>query len=213
MPDTTKAGEDPEIEAIREVNNALMRLADGDARARVIAYVGAKLGLPIRATLSSAPHHVGDQKAPPHEPPSAVDSPVDALDSEGISPVAVKWIKRSQLQISDLSKVYSIGLDEIDLIAAKVPGSNKKERMRSVMLLKGIAAYLASGAARVTHEQVKEACLHYDAYDANNFASYLKSFSADVSGTKESGYSLTPKGLTSATELVKDALTLVTAKK
>ena len=78
--------------------------------------------------------------------------------------------------------------------------------MHSVLLLKGIAAYLGSGAARFTHEQLKEACLHYKAYDAANFATSLKSFSAEVSGDKSTAYVLTPRGLSSATDIVKKML-------
>jgi hypothetical protein len=50
------------------------------------------------------------------------------------------------------------------------------------------------------------ACVHYDAFDANNFAAHMKNFSADISGTKEAGYALTARGLTSATELVKQMI-------
>ena len=78
--------------------------------------------------------------------------------------------------------------------------------MRSVLLLKGIAAYLGTGAARVTYEQLKEASLHYDAYDSANFASYIKSFASEAGGTKESGYTLTARGLTTATDLVRGML-------
>jgi hypothetical protein len=94
-------------------------------------------------------------------------------------------------------------VDEIDLIAKTVPGKGKRDKMRSVFLLKGAAAYLGTGAARVTHEQIKEACLHYDAFDVANFAVNLRSLSGEVSGTKEAGYTLTPRGLASATEMVK----------
>ena len=62
-----------------------------------------------------------------------------------------------------LSHVFSLGGDEVDLIAKKVPGKSAGARMRSVFLLQGVAAYLASGAPRFTQERVKEACLHYNA--------------------------------------------------
>jgi hypothetical protein len=75
--------------------------------------------------------------------------------------------------------------------------------MRSVFLLKGVAAYLGTGAARFTHEQMKEACLHYDAFDAGNFATNFKGLASEVSGSKDSGYALTARGLASATEMVK----------
>ncbi len=102
-----------------------------------------------------------------------------------------------------LSSLFSLGVDEIDLVAKKVPGSNKKDKMLSVFRLKGVAAYLGAGVARFTHEEVKEACVHYDAFDTNNFAAYLKSIASEVSGTKESGYTLTARGLTEATEMIK----------
>ena len=75
--------------------------------------------------------------------------------------------------------------------------------MHSVFLLKGVAAYLGTGAARFTHEQIKETCLHYDAFDSSNFAVYFKSLSAEVSGNKETGYTLTPRGLAAGTEMVR----------
>src|ERR1700731_4194300 len=91
----------------------------------------------------------------------------------GISPLARKWMTRNGLGAQSLTSLFSLGADEIDLVARTVPGKSKRERMRSVLLLKVIAAYLSNGAARVTHEQVKEACLHYDAYDSPNHAKYL----------------------------------------
>lgn len=128
-------------------------------------------------------------------------------DIEGISPVALKWMKRSGLEPKGLQKLFSLGIDEIDLVAKDVPGKKTKERMHSVLLLKGIAAYLGTGVARVTHEQLKEACLHYNAYDGSNFASYMKTFASEVGGAKEGGYTLSARGLTAGTDLVRGLLT------
>jgi hypothetical protein len=108
----------------------------------------------------------------------------------GISSVARKWMARNGLQASELTKVFSLGVDEIDLVAKTVPGKSKRERMRNVFLLRGVAAYLGTGAARFSHEQVKEACLHYDAFDATNFAAHFKSLSNEVSGSRDTGYTL-----------------------
>ena len=115
-------------------------------------------------------------------------------------------MKRSDLDSKSLQSLFSLGIEEIDLVAKSVPGSSKRERTRNVLLLKGIAAYLGTGTPRITYEQLKEACLHYNAYDATNFATYLKSFTADAGGTKEAGYTLTPRGLTAGTDLVKELL-------
>jgi hypothetical protein len=94
------------------------------------------------------------------------------------------------------------------LVAESVPGKNKAERMHSVFLLKGIAAYLAAGAARFTHETAKETCLHYDAFDATNSAKIFKGFTSEVSGTRETGYTLNPRSLARATDLVKSMVHL-----
>ncbi len=72
--------------------------------------------------------------------------------------------------------------------------------------MKGIAAYLSTGAARITAEQIKEACLHYDAYDSPNHAKYLRGMSTELSGSKESGHKLTARGLTAGTELIREIL-------
>jgi hypothetical protein len=110
---------------------------------------------------------------------------------------------RNGLQAKQLSSIFSLGVDEIDLVARSVPGKRKAEKLHSILLLKGLAAYLGSGVARFTHEQLKEACLDYDAYDPSNFAAVLKRLSSEVSGDKEKGYVLTARGLTRATEMVK----------
>ncbi len=110
---------------------------------------------------------------------------------------------RSSLTAEELSAIFSLGTDDIDLVAKKLPGSSKREKLRSVFLLEGIAAFLGTGTARFTHAKVKEAALHYDAFDAGNFAVHFKTLSSEVSGDKGSGYLLTARGLASATELLK----------
>jgi hypothetical protein len=100
--------------------------------------------------------------------------------------------------VTRIGCVDSLGLDEIDLVAKSIPGKSKNERTRSVLLLQGVASYLSTGVARVTHDKVKEACLHYDAWDSDNFARYLRNLSREVGGNRESGYMLTAAGLTAA---------------
>ena len=109
-------------------------------------------------------------------------------------------------QVPKLHDLFSLGIDEIDLVAKHVPGNSKSERLRNVILLKGVAAYLSTGTPRITSEQLKEASLHYNAYDLTNHAKHLKGFAPYVGGTKEAGYTLTARGLAAATELVKGLL-------
>jgi hypothetical protein len=199
----------PEISAISSVYNALKAL-DPSAQMRVLRYSAEMLGLSAE-TVGSGVRRPQDQDVD-QGAETVLPAPGPMLDSqgtddaEGISPVALKWMRRSGLDPKSLQKLFSLGIDEIDLVASKIPGSSKKDRMRSVLLLKGIATYLGTGVPRVSYEHLKEACLHYDAYDAGNFAAYIKSFAAEVTGSKELGYTLSARGLTSGTEIVKKML-------
>jgi hypothetical protein len=207
MAKTTSTKPEPEIAAISEVYAALVGL-QSDAQARILKYVADKLQVPIASTSVDSPaaatvteefHHGGETEHA--ETKDEVDE-----ESEGISPGGRKWITRSGLQVSQLTPIFSLGGDEIDLIAKKVPGNSKAKRMRSVFLLKGLAAYLGSGAARITYQEAKETSLHYDAFDSNNPNYVFKTVASEVSGSKETGFTLTPRGIASATALVKEMI-------
>jgi len=205
---TTVNEVDPEISAIGFVFNALRGL-DSASQARVLDYVALKLGV---RSISPAQTTAESQKSTPEPAQLEVTVPEDAAHPterddddeslEGISSVAKKWMRRSSLSPTALSKLFSLGIDDIDLVAKAVPGESKKERMHSIFLLEGIAAYLGTGVARFTHEKVKEACLHYDAFDNANFAKHYRDFSTEVSGSKDSGYTLTARGISAATDLI-----------
>jgi hypothetical protein len=195
---------DSEISAISAVYAALRQL-DSAAQTRVLNYVAMKLGISPTAIEDrrpvNSPREAEDAHAMTRE--TQTQSAEEPEDELGISPVARKWMSRNGLTPEQLSAIFSIGADEIDLVAKSVPGESKRERMRNVILLKGIAAYLATGAARFGHEQMKETCLHYDAFDVNNFYTYFKALSSEVSGDRRAGYTLTVRGITSGTELIK----------
>jgi hypothetical protein len=191
-----------ELVAMEAVHAALKEL-EPEIQKRVLNWVATTLNIDYSTRASSVPRREEheDGGRPDASPETEREDTSGILD--GISPVAKKWITRNGLQPERLSTIFSLGGEEVDLIANTVPGKKKKERMRSVFLLKGVAAYLGTGAARFTHEQMKEACLHYDAFDAGNFAVHLKSLSGEVAGTKDTGYTLTPRGIANATEMVK----------
>jgi hypothetical protein len=200
--------DDLEFNAMRNVYAALKDL-DSHAQNRVLAYVCERLGLkrevPDGAELNytrSGSSAVGRSKHPEEDRDTSSNSvSTDGLD--GVSPVAQKWIKRNGLSPNNLSELFSLGVDEIDLVAKSVPGKSKRQKLRSVLLLTGIASYLGSGAPRVAHEKLKEVAGHYDAFDSANFAATVKDLAAEASGNKDTGYTLTARGLTSATELIK----------
>jgi hypothetical protein len=197
---------DPEIIAITAVHAALRSLP-ADAQDRVLRYVAAKLRREVPSEARSTETSQGDTSeerasaAPRHEQQSAAET-----EDDGISDAGKKWVRRNGLDSTSLGTVFSLGVDDIEVVANKIPGKAKKDRMRNVILLKGVAAYLSGGVARLSHAELKETCLHYDAYDEANSTKYIKAFASDVSGSAKSGYTLTSRGLASATELIKSML-------
>jgi hypothetical protein len=210
---STQPEPDKEILAITAVYAALKEL-DAPAQSRVIEYVLKKLNLPLQASShEQAEQSRSDETASTQSDDQAGGQNESHKDSSGdeftgISPVAQRWIQRNGLRAEQLSSIFSLGGDEIDLVANKVPGKSSRAKMRSVFLLKGVAAYLGGGAARFAHDKVKETCVHYDAYDSANFAKHLKEFAPEISGSKESGYTLTARGLANAAGIVKEMLGL-----
>lgn len=200
---TNLSGIAPEADAIKRVHAALEPLSK-EARARVMSYISQMLEIPKQCLPEQyEPEPRAEHQLQSYAVTQEPSGSNEEYGLEGVSPVAKKWMIRNGLSVNSLSGLFSIGGDEIDLIANNVPGKSKRERMYNIFLLKGIAGYLATGAARFTHDQVKDACTHYKAYDAINFATHVKSFAADVSGSKSSEYSLTARGLSNGTELVK----------
>lgn len=201
MTQESKAQMEPELVAMSAVHAALKEL-EPEVQMRVLSWVASKLKIrwsPVESAMGRRDEHENDEPEV-----STGDTREDANGIlDGISAVARKWIARNGIEPEKLSTLFSLGGEEVDLIAKSVPGKNKKERMHSVFLLKGIAAYLGAGVARFTHEQMKEACLHYDAFDAANFALYFRGLAGEVTGGKSGGYALTPRGMANATEIVK----------
>jgi hypothetical protein len=193
-----------EFSVLSSVYDLLVQLPT-EEQIRVLNYVAEKLKLKSPQAQNSSDRRTTESEGKDDSlvVVDAADSFADEDGLEGISPVARKWMARNGLKAQSLSSIFSLGGDEIDLVARTIPGTSKRERTHSVLLLKGIAAYLGSGVARFTYEQLKEACVHYKAYDLTNFSKYLKDFSAEVSGDKSSSYLLTARGLASATELLK----------
>ncbi len=217
MSELLDADEDLEIKAMRDVFSALKGL-DADAQARVMNYVDQRLGLKrsrqtvtpdVKDSRRQSEEEIVEVRATDEmevedtDPVAATPSDEDSA-LEGVSPVAKKWMRRNGLTEAQLSSLYSLGVDEIDLVAKAVPGASAKERLRSVLLLQGIAAYLSSGVPRIENDRLKEATKHYDADVGGNFVRELKACASEVAGSRsEANLTLTTRGLNSAKDLIK----------
>jgi hypothetical protein len=206
--------EDSEFLAMRQVYASLVPLSP-ESRARVVEYVSSRLGFSwSRGTTEADLHRPTTREPAASREPQRVERQLEGSTEEdeasedvgGVSPPGLKWMRRSNLSLAQLEPIFSVNLDEIDLIASEIPGRGKASRMANVLRLKCLAQYLATGAAKVTHDDFNEACVHYHAQDAGHFAENMRALNAEVTGSKETGYQLTPKGMTVATALVKDMI-------
>src|ERR1700690_2171525 len=150
---------DPEILAMSTIISVLKGL-DPDAQSRVLEYVQRKLNrdaAPMAASPEPSRGRRDDGREGPDSPPA--DGGEDAENGDGIKEVARRWMPRNSLTAHSLGALFSLGVEDIELVANKVPGRSKRERMHNVILLRGVASYLGSGAARFTHADLKETCL------------------------------------------------------
>lgn len=197
-----------EISAIGTVHAALKDL-DSAAQIRVLSYVSNILNVSLGGPTSKNTTEDHEDVRPASQP-STANAPSEVTlnqgDAEGINSVALRLVKRSGIALQDLEKIFSIGIDDIDLVTPKIPGTSKSDKFHNVLLLKGIAAYLGTGTAKVTHDELKETALHYSAYDSTNASKYLKSFAGDWTGSKAAGYTLSARGLTNGIAVVKSMI-------
>lgn len=195
---------DKEIEAIGKLYEILKNLPNQSVE-RVLSYM-------CRVFLKDTVKALGgmDKHNCNFENQNLSKAPIqDENESHNeMNPIAVKWLKRNSVSIEELSLTFSVGLDEYDIVAKKIPGKSKKEKTKIIFLLMGAASYLKNGTLKFSHENAKETCQHYDAWDTDNFSTYLKTYVGEVSGNKSSGYILTARGLASATELIKQIANL-----
>lgn len=219
MAKKTNEVDDGELAAMTTVYSALKSL-NAEAQTRVLDYVMQRFSLtPLnRGNKAEFDSRSQQTEIPPDrsekERLEADDiradktaEKEDAEDLEGVSPIAKKWMRRNGFNESQLSALFSLGVDEIDLVAKSVPGKNKKEKFHNVLLLQGVASYLGTGVAKIDHKSLKQATAHYGADPGGNLSSYMKDFAADVSGSYATGLTLTTRGLASATEIIKDMTT------
>ncbi len=127
--------------------------------------------------------------------------------SEASLPIkATQWLKRNDISQQSLENIFEITDDEVEVIA-DLPESSNKTRTQQCYLLSGLKNLLQSGEPKINDEQARGLCRHNGCYDNANHSAYVKSLKSSVSGTKETGLTLTTPGLRAAAELVKQLAT------
>ena len=186
-----------ESQAIAVIDEALELLPDDDSRGRVLAWAMAKFGGAMRSDNARHPLVAPQQIAAQHQPFA------NGNDSYGAR--ARAWMKKHSLTSDALESAFHIEGDTSTLILKTVRGASKRERLRNVAALLGAMALVKTDQPKFTGAEFREALKQYDAYDAANGPSYVKSHKDVIQGSASAGYTVTAIGLDLAASLLTPA--------
>ncbi|MCH8824169.1 MAG: hypothetical protein IH984_11760 [Planctomycetes bacterium] len=120
-----------------------------------------------------------------------------------IGRAALRWIKQNQLDTNTIEQVFLIDQTSVEIIAAFVPGSTKKEQTCSAYLLTGIKALIDKDDSNFTDTEALSLCKLLGCYDKNNHSTNRSSLGNKVAGNRTSGFTLPQPGLKAAAEVVR----------
>lgn len=132
---------------------------------------------------------------------SEVTHPAD--NDDRFSPRAKAWMKQNELSSSDILQVFHPGIDGVEIIAAEIPGTNNREKVRNAYVMLGIGKLLSSGESLFDDREARAVCERFGIYDQTNHSKYMKAGNEFV-GSKERGWTVTAPGLKHGGKLIKE---------
>jgi hypothetical protein len=121
----------------------------------------------------------------------------------GLPQKAQIWMKQNGITEQQLQQVFHLDGGSAEVIAADIPGKNKKEKTLNAYVLIGLSRLLSSGDAAFDDKSARALCISSGCYDASNHAATMKGKGNAFTGTKDGGWTLTAPGLKHSAELVK----------
>lgn len=154
-------------------------------------------------TVGAAMLFLGETALSKHKAPAS-DTQRDSGDDEGDYPPQVtKWMKQNGISAEELDRVYHFNEDgTFDLLHA--PGRSKKEQTQNTYVLTGLGKYLTTNQRTFDDATARDFCEKIGCIDPKNHATNVKDNSAEYSGDKGKGYSLTNVGIKRGAALVKE---------
>lgn len=124
--------------------------------------------------------------------------------SRDIPPRARAWMKQYAVTPEQLEEVFHLVDGTIEVIAAELPGKNRKEQTYSAYVLTGIGQLLLNGTPVFDDKTARSLCEAAGCYDVANHAASLKGKGNEFAGSKDRGWTLTAPGLKRGADLIKD---------
>jgi len=124
-------------------------------------------------------------------------------DSAGFHIKAKSWMKKYTVTAEQLSHIFHMENDTVEIIAHEVPGASTKQKTINAYVLTGIGQLLVTGEAKFDDKAGRAACQSLGCLNDSNHATYMKDKGNVLSGSKDSGWTLTGPGLKVGADLVK----------
>lgn len=118
-------------------------------------------------------------------------------------PKAVRWMNQNGVSRAVLEEVFHREGTQVDVIASEIPGSGKRGKTHNCYLLVGIKSLLATDEAKFSDSDAVALCKNMGCHDAANHAKTRSELGNNVSGSKNTGFTLPAPGLRAAATLVK----------
>lgn len=122
---------------------------------------------------------------------------------EGLSPKAWQWMQKYSVSEEQLSQVFAISPDEVDVIASTLPSDSKRQQTVEAYLLCGLRSLVRTGEGRFDDREARMLCERLGFYDQANHSNYMKAIGNLLSGSKDAGWKLTIPGAEKAAQVVK----------
>jgi hypothetical protein len=127
---------------------------------------------------------------------------------ENTYPVRARaWMKQYAISLENIEQVFHVTEGNAEVIAAAIPGKNKKAQTFNAYILSGLANLLATGEPVFDDKSARSLCEGSGCYDSANHAVNIKNRGNEFTGSKEKGWTLTSPGLKRAADLVKELTT------
>jgi hypothetical protein len=111
-------------------------------------------------------------------------------------------MRKYKVTDDQISEVFDLDAEAVDVIAHDVPGDSAKEKTISAYVITGIGQYLKTGEVNFTDEAARAVCKHIGCLNIANHSSYMESRGNLFNGDKKKGWKLTAPGLKKAAELI-----------
>ena len=124
----------------------------------------------------------------------------DDGDNSEFNAKARTWMSRNKVTAEEIAHVFHVEGETVDVIVDTVPGKNTKAQAINAYMLTGIAEFLKTGESKFTDKVARETCKKLA---ETNHSTHMKKPGNVLSGSKESGWTVTGPGMKTAAELIK----------